>query len=606
MPISPSLLSFRAVQIRPEIRSQTREQAERHAQTAIFANMAASPQEQRLTDISSGVKSGSPKPEDKPSVTEYTRLLSSLVLDAANDENETHSDNAGDDHEDLDEDDLPIDKSVDSSSLSLSQKKRSDYEAFGSWLAQNRDEVAASGADEAVTAPENKTNASLVREFESVKIIESPRDYQIELFEKAKQKNTIAVLDTGAALLPHLMPPILRLITFMFIGSGKTLIAALLLRHTIDKELEDRAQGKPIRISFFVVDKVALVFQQHAVLECNLSQPVVKFSGDNVDLRWASKSFWDDTLRVNMAIVCTADILLKCLHHSYVCMEQINLLIFDEAHHTKKNHAYARIIKDFYSHESPDNRPRIFGMTASPVDARANVAQAAQELEALLHSEIATVSNDSLLHSVVKPKTERVLRYHVAVRPPLTELTEQLRRLVGGHKLFAKNFQFARDGLVFLGPWLVDRFWKLLFRAEELTKQEAKAEIDNISYSTTFNRLSGSEEADTYGTAVSSGLGEGSVTYSANVAAVREANRLVQAHALMKPSMSLLSNKIQRLYETLVDQYSKLDGRKTRCIVFVDQRYTAILLADLLQTEPMKIPHLLPDILVSLCFVKLA
>lgn len=37
------------------------------------------------------------------------------------------------------------------------------------------------------------------------------------------------------------------------VGSGKTLIAVLLLRHIFAQELEDRAMGKPKRISFFLV-----------------------------------------------------------------------------------------------------------------------------------------------------------------------------------------------------------------------------------------------------------------------------------------------------------------------------------------------------------------
>ena len=39
-------------------------------------------------------------------------------------------------------------------------------------------------------------------------------------------------------------------------GSGKTLIAVLLLKWVLDQELEDRAAGKPERIAFFVVRRV--------------------------------------------------------------------------------------------------------------------------------------------------------------------------------------------------------------------------------------------------------------------------------------------------------------------------------------------------------------
>lgn len=87
----------------------------------------------------------------------------------------------------------------------------------------------------------------LVNQSESHQIISTPRAYQTELFEKAKEKNIIAVLDTGK----HSPRAIIR--RLINIGSGKTLIAVLLLRHTFAQELEDRAIGKPKRISFFLV-----------------------------------------------------------------------------------------------------------------------------------------------------------------------------------------------------------------------------------------------------------------------------------------------------------------------------------------------------------------
>ena len=118
-----------------------------------------------------------------------------------------------------------------------------------------------------------------------------------------------------------------------------------------------------------------------------------KFCGQTVEKQWGVKSFWDKVFEDNMIIVCTAEILFRCLHHAYIQMERINLLIFDECHHAKKNHPYGRIIKDFYAPiENHSRRPRIFGMTASPVDAQTNVQLAAKELEGLLHSEIAKIA----------------------------------------------------------------------------------------------------------------------------------------------------------------------------------------------------------------------
>ena len=87
----------------------------------------------------------------------------------------------------------------------------------------------------------------LVNQSEKRQIISSPREYQVELFEKAKEKNIIAVLDTG----PSYPQRSLRKLTCL--GSGKTLIAVLLLRHIFAIELEDRAMGKAKRISFFLV-----------------------------------------------------------------------------------------------------------------------------------------------------------------------------------------------------------------------------------------------------------------------------------------------------------------------------------------------------------------
>ena len=96
-------------------------------------------------------------------------------------------------------------------------------------------------------------------------------------------------------------------------GSGKTLIACLLLRDTVDREIEDRNAGKQRRVSFFLVrgthpcifkdiahlnvqvDNVTLVFQQAAVLECNLDAQIGKYCGAMGTDMW-SKERWDEVL----------------------------------------------------------------------------------------------------------------------------------------------------------------------------------------------------------------------------------------------------------------------------------------------------------------------
>jgi endoribonuclease Dicer len=67
-----------------------------------------------------------------------------------------------------------------------------------------------------------------------------PREYQLELFERAKKENTIAVLDTG---------------------SGKTFIAVLLIRHVLDQEIERKSAGLVPRTAFFMVMRRCVTFE---------------------------------------------------------------------------------------------------------------------------------------------------------------------------------------------------------------------------------------------------------------------------------------------------------------------------------------------------------
>lgn len=55
-----------------------------------------------------------------------------------------------------------------------------------------------------------------------------------------------------------------------------------------------------------------------------------------------SRDIWKKHYEENMVIVATADVLYHALMHGFLSIEQVNLIIFDEAHHAKKEHAYAK------------------------------------------------------------------------------------------------------------------------------------------------------------------------------------------------------------------------------------------------------------------------
>ncbi|KAG2416478.1 hypothetical protein HFD88_007693 [Aspergillus terreus] len=380
----------------------------------------------------------------------------------------------------------------------------------------------------------------------------NPREYQIELFERAKVQNTIAVLDTG---------------------SGKTLIAVLLLKHVIQTELIDRANGKTPRISFFLVDSVTLAYQQASVLRNNLDQNVAHFFGAmGVDL-W-NKQTWAEHFEKNMVIVCTAEILNQCLLNAYITMQQINLLVFDEAHHTKKDHPYARIIRDSYLRVPPSSRPRIFGMTASPIDTKGDVLEAARNLEALLDSKIATTSKLTILRQVVNRPNEEIWIYD-KLQPPFTsDLYKLMESRFGDIIHLEPVFRFARHATSELGTWCADRVWVSALADDVLPKVEGS--------------IGGKRQ--------STGLGQLPKDVHRDITRIKEASELVKS----RPPNNLgapeaLSSKVRVLWKEISQCFGQ--ETNTKCIVFTEKRYTAKILFDLFTV--LNVPGLRPGVLIG-------
>ncbi|KAI9794454.1 MAG: Dicer-like protein 1 [Peltula sp. TS41687] len=422
-----------------------------------------------------------------------------------------------------------------------SEVRRQQTAKFKSWFVKRVEAISKEETRAAEIEPghEDRATSYVLAGQDSNAIITDPREYQLELFERAKQQNTIAVLDTG---------------------SGKTMIAVLLLRYILDQELEMRGVGRAPKISFFVVDSVTLVFQQHHVLTCNLDQKVAFFVGDmNCDL-W-SKEIWTKQFEENMVIVCTADVLYQCFMHSFISMEQVNLLIFDEAHHAKKDHAYARIMREFYLTDiDPQKRPRIFGMTASPVDAKVDVVKAAKELETLLHCQIATTFDLALLRRTVHRPDEQVASYSPLRLPFETPLYRKLHVQFGQLEILAKFFREAKEASSQLGAWCADHIWSFLLSEEEERRLESRVERDFLSQK---DKMEPTEKLD------------------AEVAQLRQAIDLIKDHKFRDVTVTPdnLSSKVMLLVSYLKDSFEESADHK--CIVFVSRRYTARLLGDL-------------------------
>lgn len=156
------------------------------------------------------------------------------------------------------------------------------------------------------------------------------REYQVNIADAARNKNTLVVLPTGL---------------------GKTVIALFL----IAKKLRDSDS----KILFLAPTK-PLVTQHAAFLQDFLTIPkedIVIFTGEVSPEK--RKQLWDS----HRIIVSTPQVIENDLLTSRINLEHVSLLIFDEAHHATGNYAYV-FINEQYISQFP--KPHILGITASP------------------------------------------------------------------------------------------------------------------------------------------------------------------------------------------------------------------------------------------------
>ncbi|KAJ2306279.1 Dicer-like protein 1 [Coemansia sp. RSA 2706] len=255
----------------------------------------------------------------------------------------------------------------------------------------------------------------------------TPRDYQLALFERALRSNSIVMLETGA---------------------GKTLVAVLLIEW-----FAQRAQGRTVRV--FLSNTVALVRQQARVIAANTEQRVLEYVGAMGVDDWDAAA-WARTWQRADVLVMTPQVLLNALRGGRAQLANIDLLVFDEAHHARGSHPYALLMREFYDHADPTSRPHIFGMTASPLAARQSAEAAVGQLQASLDASVCTMD---LTAGAQASPTAMCCEYVLPPAYAATPLTAALAADCAGARVVERGLRTVPTVLALLGPMAADLMW---------------------------------------------------------------------------------------------------------------------------------------------------
>ncbi|XP_065875408.1 endoribonuclease Dicer homolog 2-like [Euphorbia lathyris] len=390
------------------------------------------------------------------------------------------------------------------------------------------------------------------------------RSYQIEAFEKAKNENTIVYLETG---------------------SGKTLIAIMLLRSYA------YILRKPsLFIAVFLVPKVVLVKQQADAVKMHTDLKVDMYWGEmGVDF-WDAAT-WRQHIEKNEVLVMTPQILLNGLRHGFFKLNFIKVLIFDECHHAKGKAAYALIMQEFYHRHlqfGARDLPRIFGMTASLVKSKGPKSEESywkeiHKLENMMCSKVYTCKSESVLAEFIPFSTPKFKSYnhdeipdeiHAKLANQLTTSKEECGKRLKHMDLIDRTAEATNNKLSNLHSVFMYCLQKLgvrlAFKAAEI--------LSHHGYEYDFllpRRLSinGDNVIKEFGSAASTSF----INYIRT--ATKSPNLSVGDNPKAEVEAGLLTEKVVCLVNSLLEYRHIKD---IRCIVFVERIITAMVLESLL------------------------
>lgn len=115
-------------------------------------------------------------------------------------------------------------------------------------------------------------------------------------------------------------------------GSGKTFISVMLINHLSSEIEKPYSQGG--KRSIFLANTVPLVKQQAEFLRNQTHFEIGDYFGDkkidNKILDVWSAEIWKKQLEIKQILVMTPKIFENMIDHSFIDLEKVNLIIFDE------------------------------------------------------------------------------------------------------------------------------------------------------------------------------------------------------------------------------------------------------------------------------------
>ncbi|KAJ3612774.1 hypothetical protein NHX12_019032 [Muraenolepis orangiensis] len=215
--------------------------------------------------------------------------------------------------------------------------------------------------------------------------IYTPRKYQVELLEAALEHNTIVCLNTG---------------------SGKTFIAVLLtkeLSHQIRGDFRENAKK-----TVFLVNTASSVVQQAAAVRTHSDLVVGEYTSQG-DVSPRTHQQWSQEIMEKQVLVMTCHIFLHVLKSGILPLSKINLVVFDECHLAITDHPYQEIMKLF---EGCPAGPRVLGLTASILNGKCDPSELERKilnLEHVLRSNAETATDLVVLDRYASQPREVIL-----------------------------------------------------------------------------------------------------------------------------------------------------------------------------------------------------